>query len=53
MACASGVPVPGAKMKARSFRRPSPFTSPPTIGVNGVPEVSRPTDVISSAVENG
>jgi hypothetical protein len=47
------VPGPGTNTYARSFRSPSPFTSPPTIGVYGVPEVSRPTDVISSAVENG
>ena len=30
----------GSKMNGRSFLNPSPFTSPPTIGVKNPPEVS-------------
>src|SRR5665213_1849398 len=37
--------VAGLKMNARSLAKPSPFTSPPTIGVNGRPDCIRPKNV--------
>jgi hypothetical protein len=33
--------VAGLNTNARSFENPSPFTSPATIGVNGLPEAAR------------
>ena len=38
----------GSKMKARSFRAPSPLMSLPMRGVKGAPDVRRTTDVMSS-----
>src|SRR2546430_16693657 len=40
-------------MNARSLRAPSPFTSDPTSGVNGAPDVRRKMVPSSRAVEMG
>src|SRR2546425_9405462 len=45
--------VAGTKMNARSLRAPSPFTSDPTTGVNGAPDVRRKMVASSRAVEMG
>src|SRR5204863_4409323 len=45
--------VAGSNTSARSLRAPSPFTSEPTSGVNGTPEVSRPVAVTPSAAGIG
>jgi len=42
-ATVGSVVADGSKMKARSFRAPSPLMSPPTIGLNGEPAVARTT----------
>src|SRR5690348_9423441 len=47
-ATAGSLAVLGSKMNARSLRAPSPLMSPPTIGVNGAPEVRRAFAVSSS-----
>src|SRR5207244_4760995 len=45
--------VAGAKTNARSLRAPSPFTSDPTMGVNGAPDVRRAMAPSSRAVAMG
>src|SRR5438105_80232 len=45
--------VAGTKMNARSLRAPSPFTSDPTRGVNGAPDIRRAIAPNSSAVAIG
>ena len=41
-----------AKMNARSFDAPSPLMSPLTIGVYGVPDISRVTVVSSTLCDS-
>ena len=43
----------GSNTNARSLRAPSPFTSDPTSGVKGTPDVSRAIAVSSSDPGNG
>src|SRR6185437_2275335 len=51
LASDASLAVAGSKTNARSFASPSPFTSPPTMGVKGSPDCRRPKNVSATSLK--